>query len=37
MMPFYREQGFTADLKQLQFMRRIQKPWATHFNVKLAG
>jgi len=37
LIPFYKKQGFTADLKQLQFMRKTQKPWATRFNVKLAG
>lgn len=37
MIPFYKKEGFTADLKPLQFMRKTQKPWSTRFKVRLAG
>jgi GNAT superfamily N-acetyltransferase len=37
LIPFYKKEGFTADLKQLRFMRKTQKLWTTGFEVKLAG
>jgi len=37
LIPFYEKEGFTADLNQLRFMRKTQKPWTTRFEVKLAG
>ena len=37
LIPFYEKEGFTADLKQLRFMLKTQKPWTTRLKVKLAG
>lgn len=36
LVPFYKQWGFTADVNQLRFMRKTQKPWTTRLKVKLA-
>src|ERR1043166_5030207 len=35
LVPFYKKWGFAADLNQLRFMRKTQKPWTTRPNVRL--
>ena len=36
LVPFYKKWGFTADLNQLRFMRKTEKPWTTRLKVRLA-